>query len=175
MAENNKESTNKDVKAAKKEEKAAKKQERAAKAAAKETPGSTAAKKEGTIPAIGRGIAATVGFFSRRIRNLLGGLWDASAGQVTGEAKEVATRLGYENQEAGPLNSIAAITEGITSKIGNLLGKVAGEPIIYAGKGVKGVLSYAGSLIGRVPGRILRGIQRSIYGVIMGKEVPTAA
>lgn len=161
------------------DEKAAKKAEQAAAKAAQQAEQAvakaTGTKTPGTIPAVGRGIAATAGFFGRRIKHLLGGVWDGTVGQVTGEAKEIAAKLGYENKEAGPLNSVAGIIEGTTCKIGSLLGTVAGEPIIYAGKGVKGLLSYTGGLIGRVPGRILRGVQRSIYGVIMGKEAPQAA
>lgn len=99
-------------------------------------------------------IKGITGFFWRRIQGIFQGVWEATGGQVTGEIKEAAKRLGYEPKE-----------QGIFANIGNIIEQVIGK----VGKVVGGTVDYTVGLPGRVLGRPLRGVQ-TIINSLLGKQ-----
>ncbi len=96
-------------------------------------------------------VTGVTGFFWKRIKTTVGGVWDATGGQVTGELQEIGHRLGFESHDEGIFNTIAGVSEATFSKVGKVLGSAA---------------EYAVGLPGRIIGRPIRGLGRILNGLL---------
>lgn len=106
-------------------------------------------------------------FFGKRLKAVVGGIWEATGGQITGELGEIAQRLGFKDsiKEKGILSKIAGISEGIAKGIDNVLGKVAGP--------IGRIAAYPLGLPLRIGGRLMRGTDDVAIGGITG-QAPNA-